>query len=149
MIAEELGIAHGTVFAWAKRYREDGEEGLRSQVRGKRKSNVSTPAKEKAIEMKKANPEPDARRSLSGGTPCMAFFGPENKMKQFTKRRRKEVYETIIEMSAAIMAASEDVRKVDSAWRLAVEMWLLDNRFITMSKKRECYPLLEKLFVHH
>jgi len=62
MIAEELGIAHGTVFAWAKRYREEGEDGLRSRYPGKRKPSGSEAAKKKAVEIKKANPEYGSRR---------------------------------------------------------------------------------------
>jgi len=88
-------------------------------------------------------------RSLSGSTPCLSLFGPDNQVRQFTKRRRKEVYEHLTDMAATIMAAAEPVCSVDSSWRLAVEMWLLDNGLIAMSKKRECYPILEKLFVHH
>lgn len=30
----------------------------------------------------------------------------------------------------------------DKAWRLAVEAWLLDNRFITVSQKERCHPVL-------
>ena len=89
------------------------------------------------------------RRSLSGATPCAAFFGPGSQTRQFTKRRRKEVYDTLIEASSIILTAAEDVCTVDSAWRLAVEIWLLDNGLITMSKKRECYPILAELFAHH
>ena len=63
MIAEELGISNATVFEWAKRYRKDGEQGLRPRYPGTRRTaKVSSAAKSKAIELKKENPEYGSRR---------------------------------------------------------------------------------------
>lgn len=89
------------------------------------------------------------RRSLSWQTPCQSFWGPGNIARGFNKRKRKEVYDELTAASAAIMKITGDDCTVDNAWRLAVETWLLEHGFISMSKKRECYPVLCKLFAHH
>ena len=89
------------------------------------------------------------RRSLSWQTPCQSFWGPDNIARKFTKRKRKEVYDVLTAASAALIEVTEGECAVDNAWRLAVETWLLEHGFITMSKKRKCYPILCKLFAHH
>ena len=89
------------------------------------------------------------RRCLCGITPCVALLGSDNGKKQYRKRQRKEVYDRIVAMAAIIKTAAQDACTVDTAWRLAVETWLLDNGFITMSKTRKCYPIYSSDFIHH
>jgi len=67
----------------------------------------------------------------------------------YNKRKRKEIYDKLTAVSAAIIDVTEGECTVDNAWRLAVETWLLEHGMISMSKKRKCYPVLCKLFAHH
>jgi transposase InsO family protein len=62
VIAEELGIGRCTINDWARRYKQEGPEGLRSRCPGARRPQVSSSVKEKAVEIKKANPEYGSRR---------------------------------------------------------------------------------------
>jgi transposase InsO family protein len=62
LIAEELGVGKSTLTAWAKQYREEGEDGLRPRPRRKGKPKVSPAAKRKAVELKRRNPEYGCRR---------------------------------------------------------------------------------------
>jgi hypothetical protein len=89
------------------------------------------------------------RRCLRGRIPCSQFFGPHNTARRFTKRKRKEVYDQIIRRSSVIAALVQDACSVDTAWRIAVESWLLDHGFIAMSKTRKCYPVLSRIFAHN
>ena len=63
LICEETGVGHSTINAWAKRYREQGEDGLRSKPRSlSNRSNIKPAVKSKIIEVKKANPVLGVRR---------------------------------------------------------------------------------------
>jgi len=62
VVAEELGIGRSTLAAWAKRYREQGEEGLRPRPPGGGRAQASAAAKQKAVELKRENPALGSRR---------------------------------------------------------------------------------------
>ena len=58
LVAKEIGIAKATVFAWAKQYREGGEEGLKPKTRACRTVNKLPDAvAEKITEIKRESPE--------------------------------------------------------------------------------------------
>jgi hypothetical protein len=78
------------------------------------------------------------RRCLRRRSSCQVFASGIDFARTFTRPKRKEVYEAIKEMTLELT----DVHGYDAhdAWRLAVETWLLDNRFITVSKKRKVLP---------
>lgn len=56
LVAQELGVGHSTLNAWAKRYRERGEAGLQPATGRRGRFQVSAAAKQKAVELKKQNP---------------------------------------------------------------------------------------------
>jgi hypothetical protein len=89
------------------------------------------------------------RPCLGGRTPCSLFFGTENTTGEFTKRKRREVYNEIIRRSGIITQVVDNDGDLDATWRLAVESWLLDHGHVTMNKTRECYPILTRLFAHN
>ena len=63
MIARELGICKSTVFTWTKRYREGGVEGLEYRVpTSNAQPKISPSVKQKAVELKKADPQRGVRR---------------------------------------------------------------------------------------
>ena len=51
--------------------------------------------------------------------------------------------------SSIVLDVVQDACSVDTAWRLAVESWLLDHGHIAMSKTRKCCPVLSKIFAHN
>ena len=89
------------------------------------------------------------RKCLGNQTPCIQLLGPNSGARQYRKRQRKEVYDRIVATAAMIMTDGQDACTVDTAWRVAVEIWLLDNGFITMSKTRKCYPINVDDFSQH
>ena len=62
IISEELGLSTEAVYRWAKIYRTEGEDGLRAKTPGDRSPKISQTVKDKAVELKKANPEHGSRR---------------------------------------------------------------------------------------
>src|SRR5438270_6548915 len=56
-IAEEMGFSSSAVYKWAKAYKELGEEGLKSQLPGRRTARkLSEPVRRKILELKKEEP---------------------------------------------------------------------------------------------
>lgn len=66
-------------------------------------------------------------------TPCSVFRSGEDYARIYTRRKRKEVYETIKEKTLAF--AEMEGYDSDRAWRRAVRTWLQENHFITVSRK--------------
>jgi len=59
LVAREIGVGKATVFEWVKRYREVGEEGLRTGYhpdRQRRTNGALTALQMKIVEVKRANP---------------------------------------------------------------------------------------------
>jgi transposase InsO family protein len=57
-VSEELGLSKNTLWDWVKRYRESGEDGLRSRFkgRGSGKPKLAPAVKQKIVEIKKEHP---------------------------------------------------------------------------------------------
>jgi hypothetical protein len=75
------------------------------------------------------------RRCLGMRTSCQVFFSEKGDV-NFSKRRRREIFEWIKELSCAIMVGlgNSGKRAAEAAWRLAVESWLQLNGFIEVSR---------------
>jgi transposase InsO family protein/transposase-like protein len=56
VICKESGISDGTLYNWAKSYRQDGAAGLENHHRGSNKQVIPGPVKQKIVDLKKANP---------------------------------------------------------------------------------------------
>ncbi len=72
------------------------------------------------------------RTNLNNQSPCSVFESGRDFARNYTRRKRKEVYESIREKTLEFID-TEDY-EASRAWRRAVRTWLLDNRFITVSK---------------
>ena len=62
LVAKEIGVCHGTIFAWVKKYREHGEAGLKPKTHKHRRTNISPVVKEKITAVKKSNPSFGSKR---------------------------------------------------------------------------------------
>ena len=69
---------------------------------------------------------------LNHQTPCSVFESGRPAARLYTRRKREEVYESIRGKTLEFM--STEGYEADRAWRRAVRNWLLDNRFITVSR---------------
>jgi hypothetical protein len=83
------------------------------------------------------------RPCLDGRTSCQMFFAPTDKP-AFTKRERREIYDTIMEKVERILSvmkqSGQDIR--ESAWRIALESWLRSKGYIKVYINQKCHPVL-------
>ncbi len=89
------------------------------------------------------------RPCLDGKTSCQVFFESANKP-VFTKRERREIYDTIIEKVERILSAmkqpAEAIRGL--AWRIALESWLRSKEYIKVYINQKCHPILPSFLAH-
>jgi hypothetical protein len=88
------------------------------------------------IEVQALNLEP--RPCLGLRSPCEVFRSGKNFASSFTKRKRREVYEEIRLKTLKIIEKGDYSK--DVAWRIAVERWLLENRFIYVHNRNGVLP---------
>jgi hypothetical protein len=71
------------------------------------------------------------RPCLNGKTSCQVFFESGNRP-AFTKRERREIYDSIMERVQRILSAMRQSGQAvrDSAWRIAIESWLRSKGYI-------------------
>ena len=83
------------------------------------------------------------RPCLNGKTSCQVFFAPTRKP-VFTKRERREIYDSIMEKVERILSAmrqpTQTVREL--AWRIALESWLRSKGYIKVYINQKCHPIL-------
>jgi hypothetical protein len=82
------------------------------------------------------------KRSVKGSTSCQEFFSKKGGVK-FSKRRRREIFKWIEQLSFAIMVGlgKSTTRAAEAAWRTAVESWLQLNGFIEVSMDGKVLPI--------
>ena len=86
------------------------------------------------------------KKCLNGKTPCQEFFGAKVR---FSKQQRKEIYEWIKSRQEYIMCGEKGDVSPQAAWRLAVEVWLIQNKFITVSINNQLLPDFHKTLSHY
>ena len=87
------------------------------------------------------------RRSLNMKNSCSVFNG--NNRVTFSRRKRKEVYEWIKNLTLEILEKLGDKGSGDVAWRIAATSWLQKNNFITIIKNGKVLPDFSKKFCHN
>jgi len=89
------------------------------------------------------------RRSLQGRTSCQVFFSEKGGVK-YSKRKRREIFEWIKNLSCAIMVGlgTSSKRAAQAAWRTAVESWLQLNGFIEVSRNGKVLPYFSAVESH-
>ena len=89
------------------------------------------------------------RPCLNGKTSCQVFFAPTYKP-VFTKRERREIYDSIMEKVERILAAmnqsGQTIREL--AWRIALESWLRSKGYIKVYINQKCHPILPPFLAH-
>lgn len=91
------------------------------------------------------------RRILGVKTPCEAFFGGKSALRQYDRRRRKGVYDEIMETALRIDEHLDDA--IDptrtAAWRVSVENWLRRNGAIAVSSGGRVSPYFQRIWSHN
>jgi len=89
------------------------------------------------------------RPCLNGKTSCQVFFEPANKP-LFTKRERREIYDSIIGKVGRILSSMEQSAQSirELAWRIALESWLRSKGYIKIYLNQKCHPILSPFLSH-
>jgi len=83
------------------------------------------------------------RPCLNGKTSCQAFFESGNRP-AFTKRERREIYDSIMEKVERILSPMKQPTQTirELAWRIALESWLRSKGYIKVYINQKCHPIL-------
>ena len=89
------------------------------------------------------------RPCLDGKTSCQVFFQLGIKPK-FTRRQRREIYDSIMEKVERILSAMKQSGQIirESAWRIAVESWLRSRGYIRPQIKTKVSPNFSSFLAH-
>ncbi len=87
-----------------------------------------------------------SRPCLYGQVACQVFQSARSAMKVYTRRKRREAFDWINELTRILIRVWEvrTPRQAETARRLAVETWLQRNGLITVSQNQKCYPFSQK-----
>jgi hypothetical protein len=87
------------------------------------------------------------RRSLHGAIACTVFSAGKARLKEYSNRQRKEIFEQIRNLAATVIEDLRSARKWKSekylaaaAWRRSVETWLQQNGMIQVIHPRKVSP---------
>jgi hypothetical protein len=89
------------------------------------------------------------RACLNGRTSCQVLFQAGIKP-TFTRRQRREIYDSIMEKVERILSAMKVSGRpaIESAWRIAVESWLTSRGYITPRTKPKVSPNFPSFLSH-
>jgi transposase InsO family protein len=92
-----------------------------------------------------------SRPCLHGQVACQAFQNAKSAMKVYTRRKRREVYDCINELTSLLIRvwAVRTQHQAETARRLAVETWLQRNGVLTVSQNPKVLPIFPKEFAHN
>ena len=91
------------------------------------------------------------RRCLGGQVACRVFQEARAALKAYTRRRRREVFEEINDLTRRLMErrSVRTQRQAEAARRLAVETWLQSNGVITITQNRKVLPVFLEEIAHN
>lgn len=87
------------------------------------------------------------RRSLHGANACAVFSAGKGRLKEYSNRKRKEIFEQICSLARAVIEELRSEKKWKSekhlaaaAWRRSVETWLQQNGMIQVIHPKKVSP---------
>ena len=92
-----------------------------------------------------------SRPCLHGQVACQVFHSAKSAMKVYTRRKRREVFDWINELTSLLIRVwtVRTRRQAETARRLAVETWLQRNGLITVSQNPKVLPVFLNKFAHN
>ena len=89
------------------------------------------------------------RPCLNNRTSCQVFFEPGIRP-TFNRRKRREIYDNIVEKVERILSAMNQSGKatIESAWRIAVESWLKSRGYIKPQINTKVSPNFSPFLSH-
>jgi len=91
------------------------------------------------------------RRCLDGQVACRVFQDARSALKAYTRRKRREIFEEINELTRMLMESRSvrTQRQAETARRLAVETWLQSNGVITITQNKRVLPVFLEKIAHN
>jgi len=91
------------------------------------------------------------RRCLDGQVACRVFQDARSALKAYTRRKRREIFEEINELTRMLMESRSvrTQRQAETARRLAVETWLQRNGVITITQNKKVLPVFLEQIAHN
>jgi len=91
------------------------------------------------------------RRCLGGHVACRVFQDARPALKAYTRRRRREIFDTINELTRTLIQARavHTQRQAEAVRRLAVETWLQSNGVITITQNKKVLPIFLEEIAHN
>ncbi len=91
------------------------------------------------------------RRCLHGQIACRAFQEARPALKAYTRRKRRENFGEIDELTRTLLQAGgvHAQRQAETVRRLAVETWLQRNGVITITQNKKVLPIILKQIAHN
>ena len=92
-----------------------------------------------------------SRPCLHGQVACQVFQNAKSAMKVYPRRKRREAFEGINELTSLLIRAWEvpTRRQAETARRLAVETWLQRNGLFTVSQNPKVLPTFSEKSAHY
>ena len=91
------------------------------------------------------------RSCLEGRIACSVFQDARPARQAYTRRRRREIFETINELTRTLVQARavHTQRQAETARRLAVETWLQSNGVLTITQNTRVLPVCLTQIAHY
>ncbi|HPQ41214.1 MAG TPA: hypothetical protein PLV45_12650 [bacterium] len=90
-----------------------------------------------------------SRPCLDGNSSCRIIRTGKETMKAFHRRKRREVYEEIMVITGRLMESEFKIDSLDATRRYAVEIWLQENGYMSVTNNEKCYPIFSAKFTHN
>lgn len=87
------------------------------------------------------------RRCLKGQTACRIYFG--NDRIRYNKRRRRSIYNWILDLATEISSRAGKTKITSVAWRVAAKQWLVKNGMIKIQKAGKVLPDFSSILYHN
>jgi hypothetical protein len=93
------------------------------------------------------------RRSNGGLTACEVFARRRDHLRKYNRRKRQEVYGQLKENAVRIVTKMQlnsiNVQAAQTAWRIVVRAWLIENGLVKVKQKGKVSPYFLKFCSHN
>lgn len=93
------------------------------------------------------------RRSNGGLTACEVFARRRDNLREYDRRKRQEVYgqlkENAVRILAKLQLSSTNAQSAQTAWRIVVRAWLIENGLVTVKQYGKVSPYFLNFCSHN
>lgn len=93
------------------------------------------------------------RRSNGGLTACEVFTRRRDNLREYDRKKRQEVYgqlkENAVRIVTKLQLNSKNAQAAQTAWRIVVRAWLIENGLVTVKQNGKVSPYFLKFCSHN